>query len=110
MLSITSERRNSNNMYRPLSDEELEEKYRGQLDDPSPPQYAFYYGTRLNQIAESYDLMDIDLADAVIYWLKRYLDQEETEPECAKEAGYIVAKLMHQFPELREEYRQKDTQ
>ena len=94
-------------MYQPLSDEELEEKYRGQLDDPTPSQYAYFYGTHLYQIAEKHDLMDIDVADAVIYWLKRYLAQEETQPKCAKQAGYIVAKLMSEFPELREEYRGK---
>ena len=94
-------------MYQPLSDKDLEEKYRGQLDDTTPSQYAFFYGTHLYQIAEKYDLMDIDLADAVVYWLKRYIGQEETKPECVKEAGYIVAKLMNQFPELREEYKQQ---
>ena len=95
-------------MYQPLSDKELEEKYREQLDDPEPSQYAFFYGTHLYQIAEKYNLIDIDVADAVVYWLKRYLAQEETKPECVKEAGYIVAKLLHQFPELREEYRIQD--
>lgn len=92
-------------MYRPCTDDELEEKYRGQLDDDRPSQYAFFYGTHLYEIAERYDLVDIDLADAVVYWLTRYLAQEETEPDCVKEARYIVAKLLSEFPELREEYK-----
>ena len=32
-------------MYEPFTDDELEEKYRGQMDDTSDPQYAYYYGT-----------------------------------------------------------------
>lgn len=91
-------------MYRPLTDEELEEKYRGQLDDDSTPQYAYEYGMHLYEIAEKYDLMDIDVADAVVYWLKRYIAQEETKPECLKKCKYIAAMLLSEFPELREEY------
>lgn len=91
-------------MYKPLTDEELEEKYRGQLDDTSPSQYAYFYGTHLYEIAEKHDLMDLDLADAVVYWLKRYLAQDETKPECVKKARYIVAKLLNEFSELRNEY------
>lgn len=95
-------------MYQPLTDEELEEKYRDQLDDPRPSQYAFFYGTHLYEIADRYNLIDIDVADAVVYWLNRYLAQEESEPECVKEARYIVAKLLSEFPELREEYKNKE--
>lgn len=91
-------------MYQPLRDEELEEKYRGQLDDTSPSQYAYYYGTHLYEIAEKHDLMDLDLADAIVYWLKRYIAQEETQPACVKKAKYIVAKLLNEFSELRNQY------
>lgn len=88
-------------MYQPLTEDELEEKYRGQLDDPTPSQYAYFYGTHLYEIAERHDLMDVDVAEAVVYWLKRYVAQEETKPECVKKARYIVAKLLNEFPELR---------
>lgn len=91
-------------MYRPLTNEELEEKYRDQLDDTSASQYAYFYGMHLYEIAERYDLVDIDVADAVLYWLKRYIMQEETKSECVKESKYIVAKLLSEFPDLREEY------
>ena len=94
-------------MYHPPTEEELEEQYRDQLDDPNPSQYAFFYGTHLYEIAERHKLIDIDVADAVIYWLKKYIAQDETKPECVKKAKYIVAKLFSEFPELREEYREK---
>lgn len=92
-------------MYQPCTDDELEEKYQGQMDDVSPSQYAFFYGTHVYEIAERYDLIDIDVADAVLYWLRRYLAQEETEANCVKKARYIVAKLLSEFPQLREEYK-----
>lgn len=92
-------------MYQPLTDDELEEKYRDQLDDTDASQYAYFYGMHLYEIAERYDLIDIDVADAVLYWLRRYLAQEETKPDCVKKARYIVAKLSSEFPELREEYK-----
>lgn len=92
-------------MYKPLTDEELEEKYRGQLDDDRPSQYAYYFGTHLYDIADRHKLMDIDVADAVIYWLTRYIGQDENEPDCVKKARYIVTKLFNEFPELREEYK-----
>lgn len=92
-------------MYQPCTDDELDERYRDQLDDVSPSQYAFFYGTHVYEIAERYDLVDIDVADAVLYWLTRYLAQEETEPASVKKSRYIVAKLLNEFPELRKEYK-----
>ena len=94
-------------MYKPLTDDELEERFRGQLDDNRPHQYAFFYGTHLYEIAERYDLIDISVAEAVLYWLNRYLAQEVTEPESVKKANYIVAKLLYDYPELREEFEKE---
>ena len=94
-------------MYQPCTEDELDEKYRDQLDDVSPSQYAFFYGMHLYEIAERYDLIDIDVADAVLYWLTRYLAQEETEATSVKKARYTVAKLLSEFPELREDYKTK---
>lgn len=90
-------------MYQPITDDELEEKYRDQLDDTNDSQYAYFYGTHLYEIAERYDLIDIDVADAVLYWLRRYISQDETKLECVKQSKYIIAKLQNEFPELRNE-------
>lgn len=91
-------------MYQPITDDELEEKYIGQLDDDRPHQYAFFYGTHLYEIAERHDLIDIDLAEVVLYWLNRYISQEKTEPDSVKRANYIIAKLLYDYPELRDEF------
>ena len=93
-------------MYEPFTDDELEEKYRGQMDDTSDPQYAYYYGMTLYHMRQRYRVDDLDYTGLVIYWLKRYLSQEETKPECVKECRYIVAKLFHEYPELRKEFSQ----
>ena len=93
-------------MYQPTKEDF--ERYRDQFDDPNPMQYAYHYGMHIYEIADRYDLVDEDLADAVIYWFKRYIDQDETEPDCLKKAKYIVAKLFHEFPELREVYRKEE--
>ena len=92
-------------MYEPFTDDELEEKYRGQMDDTSDPQYAYGYGMTLYEMGKRLDFIDLDYAGLVIYWLKRYIDQEETQPECVKKCRYIVAKLFHEYPELREEFK-----
>ena len=94
-------------MYEPFTDDKLEEKYRGQMDDTSDPQYAYYYGMTLYEISKKYYIEDMDYAGLIIYWLKRYISQEETEPERVKECRYIEAKLFHEYPELREEFSQK---
>ena len=94
-------------MYEPYTDDELEEKYRGQLDDDRPHQYAFFYGMHVYEIAKRYDLIDVNVAEAVLYWLKRYLAQEQTEPDSVKKANYIVAKLCYDYPELRDVYGKK---
>lgn len=94
-------------MYEPYTDDELEEKYRGQMDDTSAPQYAYEYGMTLYEIGKRYDIVDLDYAGLVIYWLKRYSEQEETKPECVKQCRYIIAKLFHEYPELREEFSGK---
>lgn len=92
-------------MYQPCREEDLEEQYRGQLDDDRPSQYAFYYGTHVYQIAEKHGLIDEDVAEAVVYWLTRYLANEEALPECAQQSRYIVTKLLNEYPELRENYK-----
>ncbi len=94
-------------MYEPFTDDELEEKYRGQMDDTSDPQYAYYYGMTLYEISTKYYIEDMDYAGLIIYWLKRYIGQEETKPECVKKCRYTIAKLFHEYPELREEFSQK---
>ena len=94
-------------MYEPITEEELESQYRDQLDDTDPKQYAYFYGTHLYEIAERHNLIDIDVADAVMYWLKKYIGQEETKDDCVKRAKYIVAKLSSEFPELRDSYKNK---
>ena len=94
-------------MYRPYTEEELEEKYRGQLDDTSDPQYAYQYGISLYEIGRRHLDIDEDYAGLVIYWLRRYILQEETQPDCVKHSRYIVTKLFHEFPELREEFREE---
>ena len=91
-------------MYEPYTDDELEEKYRGQMDDTSDPQYAYEYGMRLFEIGQLHELIDLDYAGLVIYWLRRYIGQEETRPECVKRSRYIVTKLFNEYPELREEF------
>ena len=92
-------------MYEPFTDDELEEKYRGQMDDTSDPQYAYEYGMTLYEMGKRFDFIDLDYAGLVIYRLKRYIDQKETQPECVKKSRYIVAKLFHEYPELREEFK-----
>ena len=91
-------------MYKPYTDDKLEEKYRGQMDDASDPQYAYEYGMRLYEIGQTHDLIDIDYAGLIIYWLRSYNAQEETQVECVKNSRYIVAKLFSEFPELRSEF------
>ena len=78
----------------------------GQMDDTSDPQYAYEYGMTLYEIGCRYHIEDIDYAGLVIYWLRRYISQEETQAECAKRSRYIVAKLFHEYPELREEFNE----
>ena len=95
-------------MYEPYTDDELEEKYRGQMDDTSDPQYAYEYGMTLYEISRRHHIEDIDYAGLVIYWLRRYILQEETRPECVKHSRYIVTKLFHKYPELREEYKENN--
>ena len=95
-------------MYEPYTDDELEEKYRGQMDDTSDPQYAFEYGMSLFEIGWKYYIEDLDYAGLIIYWLRRYVAQEETQPECVKQASYVIAKLFHQYPELRDEFREEN--
>ena len=92
-------------MYEPYTDDELEEKYRGQMDDTSDPQYAYEYGMTLYQISCKYYIEDMDFAGLIIYWLKRYIAQEETQPECVKRCRYTITKLFREYPELREEFR-----
>lgn len=92
-------------MYEPFTDDKLEEKYRGQMDDTSDPQYAYFYGMTLYEMGKRMDFVDLDYAGLVIYWLKRYMDQEEAELECVKKSRYIVTKLFHEYPELREEFK-----
>lgn len=92
-------------MYEPYTDDKLEEKYRGQMDDTGDPQYAYEYGMTLYGMREKYKLDDMDYAGLVIYWLKRYTNQEETKQECVKECKYIIAKLFHQYPELRDDFK-----
>lgn len=92
-------------MYKSITDEELEEKYGEQLDDTDPNQYAYFYGMHIYEIAERYDLIDIDVAKEVVYWLNRYISQDDVKPDCVKRSRYIVAKLFNQFPELREEFK-----
>ena len=92
-------------MYEPFTDDELEEKYRGQMDDTSDPQYAYEYGMTLYEISRRYRIEDMDYAGLVIYWLKRYMAQEETQPECVKKCRYTVTKLLSEYPELREEFK-----
>ncbi|MBQ2901219.1 MAG: hypothetical protein IJE49_05170 [Agathobacter sp.] len=92
-------------MYEPFTDDELEEKYRGQMDDTSDPQYAYEYGMTLYEISRCYRIEDMDYAGLVIYWLKRYMAQEETQPECVKKSRYTVTKLLSEYPELREEFK-----
>lgn len=94
-------------MYEPYTDDKLEEKYHGQMDDTSDPQYAYEYGMTLYQISTRYYIEDIDFAGLIIYWLLRYIAQEETQPECVKRSRYIVTKLFREYPELREEFREE---
>ena len=93
-------------MYEPYTDDKLEEKYHGQMDDISDPQYAYEYGMTIYEIGCRYDFIDLDYAGLVIYWLLRYLSQEETQPECTNRSRYIVTKLFRDYPELREEFRE----
>ena len=95
-------------MYEPYTDDELEEKYRGQMDDTSDPQYAYWYGMTLYDIGWQHYIDDLDYAGLVIYWLLRYIAQDETQPDCVKQSRYVVAKLFHEYPELREEFRNTD--
>ena len=91
-------------MYEPYTNDTVEEKYVGQMDDMSDPQYAYYYGMTLYKISQRYFKPDIDYAGLVIYWLRRYISQDETIQECVKECKYIIAKLFSAYPELREEF------
>lgn len=95
-------------MYEPFTDDKLEEKYHGQMDDTSAPQYAFEYGMIIYEMGCRHDFIDLDYAGLVIYWLRRYIAQEETQPECVKRSRYIITKLFREFPELREEFRGED--
>lgn len=88
-------------MYRPITEDELEEKYRGQLDDTSNPQYAYEYGMMLYEISKRHYIESEDFAEKIIYWLRRYILQDETDAKCVKQAKYIVAKLLNEYPELR---------
>ena len=92
-------------MYEPYTDDELEEKYQGQMDDTSDPQYAYEYGMTLYEISKRHFIEDMDYAGLVIYWLQRYIAQEVTRPECVKQSRYIVTKLLSENPELREEFK-----
>lgn len=92
-------------MYEPFTDDNLEEKYRGQMDDTSDPQYAYEYGMTLYEISRRHYIEDMDFAGLIIYWLKRYIAQEETQPECVKRSRYTITKLFREYPELREEFR-----
>ena len=94
-------------MYEPFTDDNLEEKYRGQMDDTSDPQYAYEYGMTLYEISRRHYIEDMDFAGLIIYWLKRYIAQEETQPECVKRSRYIATKLLREYPELREEFRDR---
>ena len=93
-------------MYEPYTDDELEEKYRGQMDDISDPQYAYEYGMTLYEISKRHYIENMDFAGLIIYWLKRYIAQEETQPECVKRSRYTITKLFREYPELREEFRE----
>ena len=92
-------------MYEPFTDDNLEDKYRGQMDDTSDPQYAYEYGMTLYEISRRHYIEDMDFAGLIIYWLKRYIAQEETQPECVKRSRYTITKLFREYPELREEFR-----
>lgn len=94
-------------MYKPYTDDELEEKYRGQMDDTSDPQYAYEYGMMLYEIRKRHYIDGEDFAEKIIYWLRRYQEQESTKPECLKQSRYIVTKLLNEYPELRSAYRGK---
>lgn len=94
-------------MYEPFTDDNLEEKYHGQMDDTSDPQYAYEYGMILYEISRRHYIEDMDFAGLIIYWLKRYIAQEETQPECVKRSRYTITKLFREYPELREEFREK---
>ena len=92
-------------MYNTITEDELLEKYCEQFDDTDPNQYTYFYGMHIYEIAERYDLIDIDVAKEVIKWLSRYISQEDTKPDCVKQSRYIVTKLFNSFPELREELK-----
>ena len=94
-------------MYEPYTDDELEEKYRGQMDDTSDPQYAYEYGMMLYEIRKRHYIDGQDFAGRIVYWLRRYLAQDETEAACVKRSRYIVTKLLNEYPELREEFRKE---
>lgn len=94
-------------MYKPYTDDELEEKYWGQMDDTSAPQYAYEYGMMLYEIHKRHYIDAEDFAEKIIYWLQRYIDQEESKPECVKQSRYVVTKLLNEYPELRSEFRGK---
>ena len=94
-------------MYEPYTDDNLEEKYHGQMDDISDPQYAYEYGMRLYEIGRLHYIENEDYAGLIIYWLRRYIAQEETKPECVKRSRYIITKLFNEYPELREEFRKE---
>lgn len=92
-------------MHNSITDEELVKKHFEQLDDTDPKQYTYFYGMHIYEIAEKYDLIDIDVAKEVVYWLSRYTSSDDAKPDCVKHGRYIVAKLFNQFPELREEFK-----
>lgn len=92
-------------MYNTITEDELLEKYCEQFDDTDPNQYTYFYGMHIYEIAEKYDLIDIDVAKEVIHWLGRYLSQDTAKPDCVKHGRYVVTKLLNQFPELRKEFK-----
>ena len=75
------------------------------MDDTSDPQYAYERGMTLYNMGQRYIKVDLDYAGLVVYWLKRYIDQEENDPACVKECRYLVAKIFSEYPELREEFK-----
>lgn len=94
-------------MYEPYTDDELEEKYRGQMDDTSNPQYAYEYGMALYEISQRHYIENEDFVGQIIYWLWRYIAQEESKLECVKQSKYTITKLLNEYPELRENFRKE---
>ena len=67
----------------------------------------YEYGMTIYEMGCRHDFIDIDYAGLVIYWLRRYIAQEEIEPECVKRSRYIVTKLFREYLELREEFKEE---